>query len=233
MTATGAEILRLAKTHIGERYVLGARAPKDNHTYFGPWDCAEFASWLVFQASGLLFGCEDDDEAPATADAYTGAWGHDVRTIGKLITVAAAAGTPGSFLLRHPIGAKFGHVAVSDGRGGTVEARSSRGGVCAAKVFASGESSRPVLTCCEVMAKRSVSVTFLKVSRGTGGWRSTASALYSWSTGRFGLLWIFLDRRFQDREDTLQSRGHLVLHRAHADLQVVLALLRGARRRVA
>jgi hypothetical protein len=47
--ATGQDVLKLAQRHVSEKYVLGVRVPKDNASWTGPWDCAEFASWLIFQ----------------------------------------------------------------------------------------------------------------------------------------------------------------------------------------
>jgi hypothetical protein len=132
MQPSGADLVRLARTHIGERYVLGTLVPKDNARWRGPWDCAEFASWLVYQLSGWLYGCDDDDAEPSGANANTRYWRRDVRAIGELVSIEVAAGTPGAFALRHPVGGHHGHVALSDGEGGTVEARSSRHGVCAA-----------------------------------------------------------------------------------------------------
>lgn len=125
--ATGMELVQLALRHLGEPYVLGALAPKDDPRWQGPWDCAEFASWCVYQVSRKLYGCLDNQGDPATADAYTGYWARDARTLGKAITVAEAARTPGAAVLR--LGPKLGHIVISDGRGGTVEAHSSRTGV--------------------------------------------------------------------------------------------------------
>jgi N-acetylmuramoyl-L-alanine amidase len=71
--ATGEEIIELAANHIGEKYILGAFAPKNNANYKGPWDCAEFVSWCIFQVSGLKVGMRNDD-------AYTGYWQEDMVT---------------------------------------------------------------------------------------------------------------------------------------------------------
>src|SRR5438874_941604 len=60
MAVRGERILQLGRRHIGEPYVLGSLAPKNNPKWKGPWDCAEFASWLVFQAAGVLYGCASD-----------------------------------------------------------------------------------------------------------------------------------------------------------------------------
>jgi N-acetylmuramoyl-L-alanine amidase len=125
--ATGERMVKAALEHLGERYVLGALAPKNDPSWDGPWDCAEFASWCVYQTARILYGCNDNQGNPATADAYTGFWDRDARTIGKKISVAEAAKIPGAAVLR--VGPKIGHVVISDGRGGTVEAHSSKTGV--------------------------------------------------------------------------------------------------------
>lgn len=125
--ATGKEMVKTALKHLGERYVLGAIAPKNDPDWDGPWDCAEFVSWCVYQIAGILYGCEDNRGNPAQADAFTGFWGRDARALGKQISVAQAARIPGAAVLR--LGPKMGHIVISDGRGGTVEAHSSRTGV--------------------------------------------------------------------------------------------------------
>jgi hypothetical protein len=45
--------------------------PKNNANWHGPWDCAEFMSWIVFQGAGILYGCVDDNANPASVEAYT------------------------------------------------------------------------------------------------------------------------------------------------------------------
>src|SRR5437016_6245750 len=120
MAATGDQLVRLGRRHLGESYVLGALAPKDNARWTGPWDCAEFASWLVFQVAGLLYGCARDDGDPSNADAYTGYWDRDSAALGRTISVAEAARTPGAALLRRPLSGANGHIVIADGRGGTV-----------------------------------------------------------------------------------------------------------------
>lgn len=126
--ATGEQLLALAAQHVGEKYVLGARVPKDNPGWTGPWDCAEFASWCLFQASGKLFGCDQNKKA-STADAFTGYWQRDALAAGCTVPVVVARATPGAFLLRFPAPALIGHIALSDGEGGTVEAHSTASGV--------------------------------------------------------------------------------------------------------
>lgn len=126
--ATATQILSLARKHVGEAYVLGALAPKGNAQWRGPWDCAEFASWCVYQASGQIFGCRPRGGNPDTVDAYTGFWAEDATTVGREIAVGLAMATPGAFLLRRPSGG-IGHVVISAGNGKTVEAHSTKRGV--------------------------------------------------------------------------------------------------------
>lgn len=131
---TGSGLLERARKHIGEDYV-NRQVPKDNPDWKGPWDCAEFASWLVYQEAGILYGCTDNKADPGAADAYTGAWKRDSQTLGRRISVEDAAGIAGAFLLRYPPTAgTMGHIAISDGRGGTVEAKGRNFGVVADKV---------------------------------------------------------------------------------------------------
>lgn len=127
---TAAKLLTLARAHIGERYVLGALAPKANARWSGPWDCAEFCSWCVYQTTGALFGCERGCDDPDRANAYTGFWGDDARRLGQIVPVGVAAATAGAFLLRLPSGGT-GHVVISAGDGETIEAHSTRRGVIA------------------------------------------------------------------------------------------------------
>ena len=131
---SGAGMLRLAREHIGEEY-RNIQIPKDNARWKGPWDCAEFMSWLVYQEAGILYGCVDNQANPKTADAYTGSWKIDVERFGKRVSVEEAAATVGGIVLRYPPGAgKMGHIAMCDGKGGTVEAKGRRYGVVADKV---------------------------------------------------------------------------------------------------
>jgi hypothetical protein len=128
---TAAALLTLAKKHVGEKYVFGATVPKDNPDWKGPWDCAEFASWLVFQATGQLFGCISNSADPSVAESYSGAWWEDANKRGTRLSVEDAIRTPGAFLIRPPAfqSVKVGHVALSDGLGGTVEAKDTASGV--------------------------------------------------------------------------------------------------------
>ena len=128
-SVTGNAVLQIALQHIGEKYVLGILVPKDNPNWKGPWDCSEFVSWSVFQAARILYGCDKDNGDPASADAYTGYWERDSLKLGRIISLDDAARTPGAAVLRFPQVGAFGHIVLSDGLGGTVEAHSSADGV--------------------------------------------------------------------------------------------------------
>ncbi|MBL8059826.1 MAG: hypothetical protein JNK63_03810 [Chthonomonas sp.] len=122
-------LIDLARSRLGEPYVLGAKVPKHDPDWHGPWDCAEFASWLVFQCTGKLIGVRK-------GEAYTGFWQDDCRRgIVRVISVADAAKTPGCFLLRYPNKRVPGHIALVSGPNTTVEAHSTKRGVCQAKVL--------------------------------------------------------------------------------------------------
>jgi hypothetical protein len=127
--ANGKDFLKLASAHIGEKYVFGASAPLNNPNYKGPWDCAEFASWIVFQASGKTVGVK-------SGNAWTGHWKTDAKTLCKVISIEEAAKTYGAILLRSPgyKDIKIGHIAFSDGNGGTLEAKNAKEGVTASKI---------------------------------------------------------------------------------------------------
>lgn len=133
--STGKDLLKLAETRIGEKYV-NVLVPKDNPSWHGPWDCAEFASWVAYQKVGRLYGCTDNAGNPAITEAYSGAWVRDAND-GTLGTAdqAAANITPGVVLIRRPpMPGKMGHIAISDGNGGTVEAAGTGLGVRRGKV---------------------------------------------------------------------------------------------------
>lgn len=131
---TGIELVKLANEHVGERYILGAFAPKDNSNWKGPWDCAEFASWLAFQTTGLLVGCTDNNAHPARADAYSGAWARDAAASGRPLSIGQAKAIAGAVLVRKPPPKGIGHVAISQGDGTTIEAHSAKKGVSQHKV---------------------------------------------------------------------------------------------------
>ena len=126
---TGQDLVQLARRHLGEAYTFGAKVPKNNPQWKGPWDCAEFASWCVFQLTQQLFGCRPSAGNPDVADAFTGFWVSDATTQRCLVTVGEAVATRGAFLLRAPQANVIGHVAISLGDGSTLEAHSTATGV--------------------------------------------------------------------------------------------------------
>lgn len=128
--ATGTAMVELARQHIGDDYEF-VLVPKNNANWRGPWDCAEFGSWLVFQEATKLYGCVDNNANPATVESYSGAWKRDSANSGRAIAPNTAAAIAGAFLLRFPATGRMGHVAISDGQGGTVEAKSHSVGVVA------------------------------------------------------------------------------------------------------
>src|SRR3954452_20686372 len=97
--ATGTELYALGLQHEGETYE-NVLVPKNNPNWQGPWDCAEFMSWIVYQLTSKLYGCVNDTAHPEVADAYTGAWRKDSLTLGNRIPVQQAAGTMGGIVLR-------------------------------------------------------------------------------------------------------------------------------------
>jgi N-acetylmuramoyl-L-alanine amidase len=129
---TGQDFLDLAATRIGEEYIYGANVDLDDPDWHGPWDCAEFVSWVTKQLTGKTLGCVDNGDTD-DPDPYTGGWKKDVMAgVVKLITVAKAIKTPGAILLRFREGGK--HIVFSVGDWTTVEAKSTLYGVCRGKV---------------------------------------------------------------------------------------------------
>ena len=127
---TGQDMVDLGNLYLGEPYQLNTVVPKNNANWKGPWNCSEFASWLVYQTTSRLYGCANDDGNPARVEAYTGYWKADAENKGRIVPVAEAAQTPGAALLRLAVpGGLMGHIAISDGKGGTVEAHSATDGV--------------------------------------------------------------------------------------------------------
>lgn len=127
------DLLEVARKHIGEAYVLGARAPMANSGWKGPWDCAEFVSWCHYQYARILFGTRPRDD-PMRADAYTGYWAEQAMATRCTIPWEEAASIPGAVLLRKPAAGINGHIVFADGSGGTVEAHSARRGVTQDKI---------------------------------------------------------------------------------------------------
>lgn len=125
---SGNDFLTLAATKVGQEYVLGANAPFEDPEYNGPWDCAEFVSWVVYQVTKRVYGCVNNKAPLEQVDAYTGGWAADVNS-GRVkgISLESAYNTPGAILLRYR--GKSGHIVFSGGDGSTIEAMGSEYGV--------------------------------------------------------------------------------------------------------
>lgn len=126
----GSDIIAKAKSKVGSKYVLGVVVPKDASDYKGAFDCAEYVAWVLYQVTDKLYGCSSNKGKPATADAWTNFFKRDGDN-GTLteISVAEALRTPGAILLRYTASGSMGHIIFSDGKGGSVEAHSTKRGV--------------------------------------------------------------------------------------------------------
>lgn len=120
--ATGEKILQLAREHLGEMCVPGAAVRKYDAGWKGPWNPAEFASWLIYQVSGKLYGCKNNAVEPAKGLAESVFWFRDAQSIGRRTSLKRAARTPGSVVLSPPDAADDWGIAISDGKGGMMEA---------------------------------------------------------------------------------------------------------------
>lgn len=126
---TGEELFAKALTYKGLPYVLGVLVPKGNENYRGAFDCAEFASYVLYQVSGIAYGWANDKGAPNGADAYTGFFARDAEQLGIKISIEEAMATRGAYLLRIGGDGLIGHIVFSDGNGGTMEANCTKYGL--------------------------------------------------------------------------------------------------------
>ncbi len=125
--STGQDLINLAVTRIGEEYVYGSDVDLFDPDWHGPWDCAEFCSWVVKQITGNLYGCLESNSS--NPDPWTGAWARDVKDkVVISIPVVQAAKTLGAILLRYRQGGH--HIVFTTGDGDTVEAKDTLYGVC-------------------------------------------------------------------------------------------------------
>ncbi len=129
MAFIGKDAIDIGRTRIGQRYRLGADVPLNNPAWRGPWDCAGFASWCVYQAYGLVFGAGRPRRVEL-AEPYSGHWFDEASPPDVGIDPAKALLIPGAILIRKPRKKLIGHVAISLGDGRqTLEARSRADGV--------------------------------------------------------------------------------------------------------
>lgn len=125
----GQDVVDLAMTRQGQRYVLGARVHLANRNWSGPWDCAEFVAWAVFHAYAQVFAVRPANVQ--TGESFSGWWHEDAVARNALTSVGKALATPGAILVRRPgdFNLRIGHVAISRGNGTTIEAHSRNEGV--------------------------------------------------------------------------------------------------------
>ena len=136
MSITGNDILKEAEKRLGGEYELGADVPLERgDDYRGETDCAEMATEVVHEVTGRIYGALNP--VSANPDPWTGAWYADM-VAGNVIqvTVDRAMRTPGALLLRRT--KSGGHIAFSDGKGGTVEAMGEKWGVVRGKAAGRG-----------------------------------------------------------------------------------------------
>lgn len=134
---SGDRLLALAERRLGQAAAYGAPAPKDHPHWRGPWDAAEFVSWAVYQLTGDLHGCEVPTLHPAMARATAQAWFDEVaQGVLSAVDRVEANTVAGVVLVRHPPwpGHGGGQVALSDGRGGTIEALGRSRGVVRGRI---------------------------------------------------------------------------------------------------
>ncbi|HCA42126.1 MAG TPA: hypothetical protein DEP28_02620 [Bacteroidetes bacterium] len=126
---TGNDLLNICKTKEGQKYILGAFAPKDDPKYNGPWDCAELPAWGIYQVGKFLFGCTNNKVAPNKADAYSQSFKGDAEKHKTIIPLSEALKMPGAIIGRAASTGRIGHVAIVAGNGKTFEAHSKNKGV--------------------------------------------------------------------------------------------------------
>lgn len=125
-------LVKVLLPHQGEIYDLGAKVPKTNANWIGPWDCAEFVAWGIYQVSGRYVGCQftNSPNGVRYMNAYTGWFGQQLPGCATKVDEEEAAETPGVIALRLSRGhGRMGHIAVTRGFNQTIEAASTRQGV--------------------------------------------------------------------------------------------------------
>jgi hypothetical protein len=119
----GKNVIDIAKNHLGEEYFYGevlTKADYNQEGYAGPWDCAEFVSWCVYQAYGMEIGFRKDNDN--SWSAWTKYWSDDASAQQKLSFVEdfeEAKKIPGAIIFKDP---PSGHVAISMGDGKLIHA---------------------------------------------------------------------------------------------------------------
>jgi len=133
----GAEILEIAKRHVGQRYENIIIDYSDSN-WRGSFDCAEYASYCAWRAYGTLYGARllsGTRPQGKNVEAYTGYWQEDANTKGIVVSEAEALRTPGAFILRYPPApGQMGHIGICLGDGEAIyEAHSANRGIIKGK----------------------------------------------------------------------------------------------------
>lgn len=128
---TGRSLASLLLTKLGQKYVFGAAVAKDNMNWIGPWDCAEFVAWGIFQLTGRTLGCRSSAAPNGIRywNSYTGYFAEDLPLFATKISADEAAYTIGAIALRPPTSKRVGHIAVSRGNNSSIEAYDTQHGV--------------------------------------------------------------------------------------------------------
>jgi hypothetical protein len=118
------DLVRVLLPHAGEQYHLGSLVPKEDAAYRGPWDCAEFVAWGIYQVTRQYVGCRGRRH-----DAWTGYFAEDLPRFATSIPENEAVELIGAIALRPRTAQRIGHIAICRGAGRTIEAADSRRGV--------------------------------------------------------------------------------------------------------
>ncbi|MBC8026485.1 MAG: peptidoglycan-binding protein [Steroidobacteraceae bacterium] len=127
MAASASDIFELALEHVGEPYVLGSRARWATRSGEA---CGMRRVRVVVPVPGDRRVVRSEAaQRSRRADAFTDFWFDQAHAANAVIPVEVAARTVGAFVVRKPMPGKIGHIVISDGKGGTIEAHSSETGV--------------------------------------------------------------------------------------------------------
>jgi hypothetical protein len=67
------EMIEIASSKLGQEYVFGSQVPLDDPDWSGPWDCAEYCSWAIYQSIQIIYGARiPNGGIVGNAEAWTG-----------------------------------------------------------------------------------------------------------------------------------------------------------------
>lgn len=135
-------MVRLLKTKLGQPYILGAAVPKYLKEWMGPWDCAEYVAWGLYQTMGSAYarhlnagmigsfagGYHHEGNGVKYHNASAGIMARQFerlhainpRICSEVTNAAEIKRTPG--LIGTYNGTRMAHVFVTDGNSRTLEA---------------------------------------------------------------------------------------------------------------